>query len=265
VKAALESPPRYMAAELGPKGIRVHGNLPGPLKTRARQASPSSTAPAKAEEKAPSRSLVSIDDVGARVAFPRNQCRQAHHRARRCTSTAASQSLIDARLEHAEPTHVLRHSGNSWQWNEQHSNETEPAKLPLSPAQQAASVTRSPNAILRQMAAWTSPISTRGGEACRRRMAHTSRRSGVGMDVAERGSASMPGLSKTFGDIREKSMFLVSNAGIQIVHRSTEFRLRNEAHVGHPSRWGISHDQACLKHMYKQGSALSYTWLGAQL
>jgi len=27
---------------------------------------------------------------------------------------------------------VLRHSGNSWQWNEQHSNETGTAKSPLS-------------------------------------------------------------------------------------------------------------------------------------
>ena len=35
VKAALESATRYMAAELGPKGIRVHAISPGPLKTRA--------------------------------------------------------------------------------------------------------------------------------------------------------------------------------------------------------------------------------------
>jgi enoyl-[acyl-carrier protein] reductase I len=33
VKAALESAVRYMAAELGPKGIRVHAISPGPLKT----------------------------------------------------------------------------------------------------------------------------------------------------------------------------------------------------------------------------------------
>jgi enoyl-[acyl-carrier protein] reductase I len=35
VKSALESCVRYMAAELGPKRIRVHALSPGPLKTRA--------------------------------------------------------------------------------------------------------------------------------------------------------------------------------------------------------------------------------------
>jgi enoyl-[acyl-carrier protein] reductase I len=34
-KAALEAAVRYMAAELGPKGIRVHAVSPGPLATRA--------------------------------------------------------------------------------------------------------------------------------------------------------------------------------------------------------------------------------------
>ena len=35
VKAALESMVRYMALELGPKGIRVHAVSPGPILTRA--------------------------------------------------------------------------------------------------------------------------------------------------------------------------------------------------------------------------------------
>src|SRR6516162_6005051 len=35
VKAALEAACRYLAYELGPKGIRVHAISPGPLKTRA--------------------------------------------------------------------------------------------------------------------------------------------------------------------------------------------------------------------------------------
>ena len=35
VKAALEAACRYLAHELGPKGIRVHPISPGPLKTRA--------------------------------------------------------------------------------------------------------------------------------------------------------------------------------------------------------------------------------------
>ncbi len=70
VKAALESATRYMAAELGPKGIRVHAISPGPLKTRAASGlSEFDKLLKKAEEKAPSRSLVSIDDVGSAVAF----------------------------------------------------------------------------------------------------------------------------------------------------------------------------------------------------
>src|SRR5262245_61619656 len=35
VKAALEASARYLAYELGPRGIRVHAISPGPLKTRA--------------------------------------------------------------------------------------------------------------------------------------------------------------------------------------------------------------------------------------
>ena len=37
-KAALEAAVRYIAAEVGPRGIRVHGISPGPLATRQRQA-----------------------------------------------------------------------------------------------------------------------------------------------------------------------------------------------------------------------------------
>jgi enoyl-[acyl-carrier protein] reductase I len=70
VKAALESATRYMAAELGPKGIRVHAISPGPLKTRAASGIPEfDQLLEKAQEKAPARSLVSIDDVGVAVAF----------------------------------------------------------------------------------------------------------------------------------------------------------------------------------------------------
>ena len=35
VKAALEAATRYMAAELGPKGIRVHAISPGPSRPAA--------------------------------------------------------------------------------------------------------------------------------------------------------------------------------------------------------------------------------------
>jgi enoyl-[acyl-carrier protein] reductase I len=70
VKAALESATRYMAAELGPKGIRVHAISPGPLKTRAASGiTEFDQLLEKAQEKAPARSLVSIDDVGIAVGF----------------------------------------------------------------------------------------------------------------------------------------------------------------------------------------------------
>src|SRR6516162_9162375 len=70
VKAALEAAVRYLAAELGPKGIRVHAISPGPLKTRAASGiTDFDELIAKAQEKAPSRRLVSIEDVGVAVAF----------------------------------------------------------------------------------------------------------------------------------------------------------------------------------------------------
>src|SRR3974390_736013 len=69
-KAALESAVRYIAAELGPKGIRVHAISPGPLATRAASGIPEFDALLdKAKAKAPARSLVSIDDVGIATAF----------------------------------------------------------------------------------------------------------------------------------------------------------------------------------------------------
>ena len=69
-KAALESAVRYLAAELGHKGIRVHAISPGPLLTRAASGIPEfDELLEKAKSKAPARSLVSIDDVGAAVAF----------------------------------------------------------------------------------------------------------------------------------------------------------------------------------------------------
>ncbi len=69
-KAALESAVRYLAAELGPKGIRVHAISPGPLATRAASGIPEfDELLDKAQAKAPARSLVSIDDVGAATAF----------------------------------------------------------------------------------------------------------------------------------------------------------------------------------------------------
>jgi enoyl-[acyl-carrier protein] reductase I len=69
-KAALESAVRYVAAELGPKGIRVHAISPGPLATRAASGIPEFDALLdRAKSKAPARSLVTIDDVGIATAF----------------------------------------------------------------------------------------------------------------------------------------------------------------------------------------------------
>jgi enoyl-[acyl-carrier protein] reductase I len=69
-KAALESAVRYVAAELGPKGIRVHAISPGPLATRAASGIPEFDALLeRAKVKAPSRALVDIDDIGAACAF----------------------------------------------------------------------------------------------------------------------------------------------------------------------------------------------------
>jgi len=69
-KAALESAVRYIAAELGPKGIRVHAISPGPLATRAASGIPEFDALLdKAKAKAPARSLVSSEDVGVATAF----------------------------------------------------------------------------------------------------------------------------------------------------------------------------------------------------
>jgi enoyl-[acyl-carrier protein] reductase I len=69
-KAALESAVRYIAAELGPKGIRVHAISPGPLATRAASGIPEfDELLEKAKARAPVRQLVSIDDVGVATAI----------------------------------------------------------------------------------------------------------------------------------------------------------------------------------------------------
>jgi enoyl-[acyl-carrier protein] reductase I len=70
VKAALESAVRYLAVELGPKGIRVHAISPGPLATRAASGIPDFDAlMARVAERAPARRLVTIDEVGAACVF----------------------------------------------------------------------------------------------------------------------------------------------------------------------------------------------------
>jgi enoyl-[acyl-carrier protein] reductase I len=69
VKAALESAVRYLAYELGRKGIRVHAISPGPIKTRAASGIANFDALMdQAASRAPAGRLVSIEDVGAATA-----------------------------------------------------------------------------------------------------------------------------------------------------------------------------------------------------
>lgn len=70
VKAALEASVRYIAHELGPKGIRTYAISPGPLKTRAASGiNRFDELIEKAAERAPVHQLVDIDDVGMATAM----------------------------------------------------------------------------------------------------------------------------------------------------------------------------------------------------
>ena len=70
VKAALEASVRYMAVDLGAKGIRVYALSPGPLKTRAASGIDRFDALMEAAAKrAPRQALVTIEQVGNVAAF----------------------------------------------------------------------------------------------------------------------------------------------------------------------------------------------------
>ncbi|GAB3473200.1 enoyl-ACP reductase FabI [Azotobacter salinestris] len=70
VKAALEACCRYLAYELGPKGIRVHAISPGPLKTRAASGLKDFDLMLnEAARRAPLGELVDIMDVGFTCAY----------------------------------------------------------------------------------------------------------------------------------------------------------------------------------------------------
>jgi enoyl-[acyl-carrier protein] reductase I len=70
VKAALEATTRYLAAELGEKGIRVFAVSPGPLKTRAASGIAAFDELVEAAvSRAPAHRLVDIAEVGRVVAF----------------------------------------------------------------------------------------------------------------------------------------------------------------------------------------------------
>jgi len=70
VKAALEASVRYMAEELGPAGIRVLALSPGPVETRAASGIRDFEKLLQdAEKRAPTRRLVTIDDIGQTARF----------------------------------------------------------------------------------------------------------------------------------------------------------------------------------------------------
>jgi len=70
VKAALEAACRYLAYELGPRGIRVHPVSPGPLKTRAASGLKDfDLLLNEAAHRAPVGQLVDIMDVGFACAY----------------------------------------------------------------------------------------------------------------------------------------------------------------------------------------------------
>ncbi len=69
VKAALEACCRYLAYELGGKGIRVHAISPEPLMTRAASGPGCRRAVERGAKSAPLGELVDIMDVGFTCAF----------------------------------------------------------------------------------------------------------------------------------------------------------------------------------------------------
>ncbi len=70
VKAALEATVRYLATELGPRGIRVNAVSPGPIRTRAAAGIPQfDQLYDEARRRAPLAREVEIDDIGSLCAF----------------------------------------------------------------------------------------------------------------------------------------------------------------------------------------------------
>jgi len=70
VKAALESTVRYLAAEMGPKGISVNAVSPGPLSTRAGSGLKQfDKMMQEAADKAPQHCLVDTNEIGGLAAY----------------------------------------------------------------------------------------------------------------------------------------------------------------------------------------------------
>lgn len=95
MKAALEASVRYLAAELGPQGIRVNAISPGPLSTRAASGIPNFDALlTQAAQRAPLRAwLTSVKWARCAPSLPLMRLGQS--RAVRYTSTPAITSLAD--------------------------------------------------------------------------------------------------------------------------------------------------------------------------
>ncbi len=78
VKAALETAVRYLATEMGPRGIRVNAVSPGPIRTRAASGIPGFDGLVEeARRRAPLPREVEIDDVGALCSFLVSDAAQA--------------------------------------------------------------------------------------------------------------------------------------------------------------------------------------------